>query len=120
MRCQSPEMVEREIRTCLLAYNLLRQTLLEAALQADCSPRELSLTAALQKIAAAWALLAVCDETLRVELVAALLQDIAKNRIGKRPNRVEPRAVKRRPKPHKLLTEPRRVARAKLLAGATE
>jgi len=117
LRCQSPEMVQREIWTCLLAYNLIRQTMLEAALQAERSPRELSFTAALQKVAAAWAVLAICDEALRVELVAAQLRDMAKNIIGERPDRVEPRAVKRRPKPHKLLTEPREVARAKLMRG---
>jgi hypothetical protein len=38
--------------------------------------------------------------------------------IGDRPDRVEPRAVKRRPKAHKLLTKPRQQARAELLAGA--
>ena len=40
--------------------------------------------------------------------------------IGNRPNRVEPRAVKRRPKPHKLLTKPRAEARAELMAGAVK
>jgi hypothetical protein len=117
LRCQSPEMVEREIWTCLLAYNLIRQAMLEAALQAERSPRELSFTAALQKLAAAWAVLAVCDATLQVALVTTQLHDMAKNLIGERPNRVEPRAVKRRPKPHKLLTEPRALARAKLMGG---
>lgn len=120
LRCQSPEMVQREIWTCLLATNLIRQTMLEAALQSERSPRELSFTAALQKVAAAWAVLAICDETLRVELVAVQLDDIATHLIGDRPNRVEPRAVKRRPKPHKLLTEPRIVARAKLMRGNAE
>lgn len=118
LRCQSPPMVEREMWTCVLAYNLIRQAMLEAALQAERSPRELSFTAALQKVAAAWAVVAVCDEALRVELVAAQLRDMAKNIIGERPDRVEPRAVKRRPKPHKLLTEPRVVARAKLMRGS--
>jgi putative transposase len=117
LRCQSAEMVRREIWTCLLAYNLIRQTMLEAALQSERSPRELSFTAALQKIAAAWAVLSVCDDTLRVQLIDVLLSEIANNIIGNRPDRVEPRAVKRRPKPHKLLTEPRAAARAKLLHG---
>jgi putative transposase len=117
LRCQSPEMIHREMWTCLLAYNLIRQAMLEAALQAERSPRELSFTAALQKVAAAWAVLAVCEPTLRVALVTAQLHDMAKNIIGERPNRVEPRAVKRRPKPHKLLTEPRVIARAKLMCG---
>jgi putative transposase len=120
LRCQSVYMVHREIWTCLLAYNLIRQTMLEAALKSKRSPRVLSFTAALQKIAAAWAVLAVCDEALRVEVVAAHLRDMAKNIIGNRPDRVEPRAVKRRPKPHKFLTEPRTAARARLLCGEVE
>jgi hypothetical protein len=118
LRCQSAEMVRREIWTCLLAYNLIRQTILEAALKSERSPRQLSFTAALQKIAAAWAVLSVCDDALRVQLIAVQLRDIANHVIGARPDRVEPRAIKRRPKCHKLLTEPRAEARAKLIGGA--
>jgi putative transposase len=117
LRCQSAEMVRREIWTCLLAYNLIRQTMLEAALRAGRSPRQLSFTAALQKIAAAWAVLASCDAPLAATLIDVMLRDIAKNRVGDRPDRVEPRAIKRRPKPHRLLNEPRAAARAKLLSG---
>lgn len=117
LRCRSPEMVRREMWACLLAYNLIRQALLEAALQGKCSPRQLSFTAALQKIAAAWALASVCAATLLVQLIEVHLCDLAGQRIGTRPDRVEPRAVKRRPKPHKLLTKPRAEARAQLLAG---
>jgi hypothetical protein len=120
LRCQSPEMVRREIWTCLLAYNLIRQTMLEAALRAQRSPRELSFTAALQKIAASWVVLANCDATTATAIIEVLLRELGQNVIGKRPNRVEPRAVKRRPKAQKLLTEPRKVARAKLLHGAKE
>jgi hypothetical protein len=117
LRCRSPEMVRREMWTCLLAYNLIRQSMLEAALRAERSPRELSFTAALQKIAAAWALLAVAEDGLLLSLIGMLLNDMGNNVVGKRPNRVEPRAVKRRPKAHKLLTEPRAEARAKLYQG---
>jgi putative transposase len=120
LRCQSAEMVRREIWTCLLAYNLIRQTMLEAALTAELSPRQLSFTAALQRLAAAWVLLANADEELVVALIANLLNDVSTCQIGKRPNRVEPRKVKRRPKPHQLLTEPRQQARAKLLQGIHE
>ena len=117
LRCKSVAMVHREIWTCLLAYHLIRQTMLEAALKSERSPRELSFTAALQKIAAAWAVLSACDDALRVQLIDVQLSDIANNVIGDRPNRVEPRAIKRRPKSHKLLTEPRAEARTKLLRG---
>ncbi|SRR6266849_433880 len=120
LRCKTPHMVSREIWTCLLAYNLIRQTMLEAALACGRSPRELSFTAALQKIAASWATLPVCDENMLVLVITTHLEHLASHRVGHRPNRVEPRAVKRRPKPHKLLTKPRAEARAQLGAGAAE
>jgi len=51
-------------------------------------------------------------------VIAVQLRDIANHVIGARPDRVEPRAIKRRPKCHKLLTESRAEARAKLIDGA--
>ena len=120
LRCQTPEMVRKEIWTCLLAYNLIRQTMLQAALAADRSPRQLSFTAALQKIAASWITLPLCDEATFVLLVEVHLKHLPAHKVGHRPNRVEPRAAKRRPKPHKLLTKPRAEARADLLAGASK
>ena len=118
LRCKSPDMVRREIWSCLLAYNLIRQTMLPAALAADCSPRQLSFTAALQKIAASWGTLLLSDASVSVLLIEVHLRHLASQRVGNRPNRVEPRAKKRRPKPHKLLTQPRAQARAALLVGA--
>lgn len=118
LRCQSPDMIRKEIWTCLLAYNLIRQSLLAAALAAKLSPRQLSFTAAMQKIAASWATLAVCDAAHAVTLIALALRHLAAHRVGDWPNRVEPRAIKRRPKPHKLLTVPHAEARAALHAAA--
>jgi putative transposase len=118
LRCKTPEMVAKEIWTCLLAYNLIRQTMLQAALAGKRSPRQLSFTAAMQKIAASWATLSVCDEETLMLLITVHLKHLRAHEVGHRPNRVEPRAIKRRPKPHKLLTTPRAQARAKLLAGA--
>ena len=48
-------------------------------------------------------------------LIEAARANLAGHVIGKHPGRVEPRAVKRRPKPHDLLTKPRDQARAELL-----
>jgi hypothetical protein len=117
LRCKTPNMVRKEIWTCLLAYNLIRQSMLEAARAAKLSPRQLSFTAAMQKIAASWAILAVCDATQLVHLIGIALRHLAKHRVGDRPDRIEPRAIKRRPKPHKLLTRPRAEAREALLNG---
>ena len=126
LRCQTPEMVRREIWVAMLAYNLIRRSMLQAALRDDPtgtmgrSPRQFSFTAALQKVAASWATLAHGQETWLVLLIEVQLQHIGKQIIGDRPGRVEPRAVKRRPKPHKLLTKPRKERRAELLIGAEQ
>lgn len=117
LRCKSPEMVRKELWVGLLAYNLIRHTMAQAALQHGISPRQLSFTAALQKLAAAWCVLPLADPCLVEALGDAHLKHMAANRVGDRPNRIEPRAVKRRPKPHDLLTQPRAEARAALLAN---
>jgi hypothetical protein len=115
LRCKSPQMARKELYTGLLAYNLIRQTMLQAALEANVSPRSLSFTAALQTLAAAGMVAAVSAGDLSL-LIEMKLRHIAGHRVGRRPGRIEPRAIKRRPKPHKLLTEPRCAARARLLA----
>ena len=120
LRCQTPQMVRKEIWSCLLAYNLIRQTMLESARRCERSPRELSFTAALQQIAAGWIAIALLHESDQSRLIEAELDNLCGHRVGNRPDRVEPRAIKRRPKPHKLLMEPRAVARAKLQAGEAE
>ena len=56
------------------------------------------------------------DDAAAVRLIEAARANLAGHLVGNRPGRVEPRAVKRRPKPHDLLTKPRDQARAELLA----
>lgn len=116
LRCKSPQMVRKEIWVCLLAYNLIRRVMLQAASQSDLSPRQLSFTAAMQKIAACWMMWPLLNES-KDTMIAIHLTGLLAHRVGDRPDRVEPRAVKRRPKPHKLLTKPRAQAQAELLAG---
>ena len=119
LRCKTPEMVRREVWTCLLAYNLVRRTMLQAASESGLSPRQLSFAAAMQKIAACWLVMFSLSEQVAAALIETHLAGLLTHRVGHRPDRVEPRAVKRRPKPHKLLTQPRAQARAELLAGKT-
>jgi len=117
LRCKSPEMVHREIWSALLAYNLIRKTILEASCHGELGPRQLSFTAAMQRIAASHQALLLVNETTAAAIIECHLTQLACEEVGNRPNRVEPRAVKRRPKPHALLTKPRDEARAELLAG---
>lgn len=118
LRCQTPEMARKELYTGLLAHNLIRQAMLRAAQQAERSPRDLSFASAMQTIAAGW-LVAVISEEHRERLIELQTQHLAAHRVGNRPNRIEPRAIKRRPKPHDYLMEPRKQARARLLKAAS-
>ena len=115
LRCKTPEMVGKEVWTCLLAYNLIRQAMLQSAHASGLQPRQLSFTAALQSISANWLVVVLSDERTAERLIHAVLARLPEHPVGHRPGRIEPRAVKRRPKPHDLLTQPRDQARAQLL-----
>ena len=115
LRCKTPAMVRREMWTCILAYNLIRQTMLQSAQKAGMLPRALSFTAAVQSVAASWMVIVLSDDALATRLIDASSPSLAEHVVGTRPGRVEPRAVKRRPKPHDLLIIPRDQARAELI-----
>ena len=63
-------------------------------------------------------LLTMTPPRTRQLLVDVMLRAIATHEVGDRPGRVEPRAIKRRPKPHDLLNEPRNQARNCLMRDA--
>jgi hypothetical protein len=117
LRCKSPEMARKEIWTCLLAYNLIRQKILQASMESDRSPRTMSFTNGLQVLTAGWMVMPVVDRRTREVLIKTALKSLSSQKVGNRPGRVEPRAVKRRPKPYPLLTMLRRKAQALLRKG---
>jgi putative transposase len=117
LRCKTPDMVRKEVWTAVLAYNLIRQTMLQGAEQEQVSPRELSFTHALDTVASSWTVVLVMIPGNQPTFMKAMLAGLSGQCVGDRPNRIEPRAIKRRPKPHDLLTQPRAEARAELLAG---
>jgi len=74
-----------------LAYNLIRLLMAEAALQANVLPRELSFKHTLQ----IWVSWSRCQFLSNAkENTAVLFLLIAQIRVGKHPDRIEPRAVK--------------------------
>jgi hypothetical protein len=117
LRGKTPEMVRREIWGHFLAYNLIRKVMAQTALTCERLPRELSFAAALAAVVTAWDHASTADPSQLSILAILQRKVIAGSCVGDRPNRVEPRAIKRRPKPHKLLTKPRQQARAELLRG---
>jgi hypothetical protein len=114
LRCKSPDMVRKEIAAHLLAYNLVRTVMAQAACLAHLLPRQLSFKATLQVLNAFEESLRFCPRARVTPRHAIVLGSIAQLVLPVRPDRVEPRAVKRRPKPHPLLTKPRRVCRERL------
>ena len=115
LRGKTPAMVRKEIAVHLLAYNLLRTVIAQAAQHDATAPRTISFKAALQLLTA-FQDQGLLDTAARCRACyEPLLRSIIGHRIGNRPGRTEPRAVKRRPKKHPLLTKPRQKARAKLL-----
>ncbi len=108
LRCKTPEMAVKELWMYLLAYNLIRLLMAQAALLADQIPRQLSFKHTVQ-IWIAWQQRG--GGTHDAVCINALLLLIAQPRVGLRPGRVEPRALKRRQKQFPLLTKPRKVAR---------
>jgi len=101
----------------VLAYSLMRGVMATAAVKAGLVPRLLSCTSALQALNACGTALLCADAAAREVLLEALYSTISAHRDGQRPDRVEPRAVKRRPKPHPLLTIPRDQARKNVRRG---
>ena len=111
LKCETAEMCDKELWVYFLAYNLIQFLMAEAALRTDAVPRQLSFKHTLQ-IGLAWTgrpYFSSGEED--VEVLFAL---IAQKRMGQRPGRIEPRAVKRRPKPFARLTVPRQVAREQI------
>jgi len=117
LRCLTPEMVEKEIWVHLLGYNLIRKVAAQAARLRGVCPREISLAASQQIVLGSWSKMTEATAAERWRLGGELLRVLGKEQVGNRPDRCEPRAVKRRPKKQKLLMKPRRQARAELLAG---
>ena len=108
LSCKTPTMAVKEVWVYLLAYNLIRLMMAQAALLADRLPRELSFKHTLQ-LWVVWGQCPISSDKLSVLFVL-----IAQQQVGNRPGRIEPRAVKRRPKPFPLLTKPRRVVREEI------
>jgi putative transposase len=119
LRCKTPFMIEKEIWAHFLGYNLIRKASCQAALLNEVHPRQVSFTATKQTLNAARSQLTLAAVPERVRQGRQLLKEVGKERVGNRPNRYEPRLVKKRPKPYHHLREPRAQAQARLLANRT-
>lgn len=108
LRCRSAQMVEKELWVNLLAYNLIRMLMAQAAMESGLKPRSLSFKHTVQVWTQWTSLLPRKANDWHRDI---LFQLIAQIQVGKRPGRVEPRACKRRPKRSRWLKVPREQAR---------
>ena len=112
LRCLTPEMVEKELWVNLLAYNLIRLLMAQAALESGSQPRELSFKHTVQ-LWTQWTLMhSGRDQEWQRDSLFRLIVQV---RVGQRPGRLEPRARKRRPKPYPWLKVPRGLARQQIM-----
>jgi len=120
LRCKTPELVRKELWAHILAYNLIRTIMAQAASKHGLEPGSISFKGALQTLEAFQGVLALRgqrDAVLRLSLYQQLLDAIASHRVADRPDRFEPRRKKRRPKPYDRLMKPRQEAKRQMLKG---
>ena len=109
LRCQSPDMIRKEILMNFIAYNCVRRLMYEAAEEADLYVRQVSFKGSLQAIRS-WSPQFEGDKLSKAErnkLLNDLYGAVTGLPLPQRPGRSEPRCKKRRPKAYQLLTKPR-------------
>jgi hypothetical protein len=112
---KTPDMVKKEFYVHLLAYNLIRGTLLESGIKHEFHPLRLSFKGAMQHILNFIPILAIIGEH-RYFIYTTMLTIISHGKIPDRPFRVEPRMVRNRTKVFPHLKRPRQEVRQKLVA----
>ncbi len=120
LRCKTPELVQKEIWTHILAYNLIRTIIAQAANKHDVEPRSISFKGAIQTLEAFQPLIAIqgeCDSAFRRDLYQQLLDAVATHRVADRPDRFEPRQRKRRQKKYDRMMKPRHEVKRDILKG---
>jgi hypothetical protein len=108
LRCKSPKLVHKELEMFFIAYNLIRALMMEAGAIHDVPVERLSFKGSVDSVRQfSVAIAQATSRQKQKQLIRHLLEIIARDQVPDRPGRREPRAVKRRPKPHPLLNRPR-------------
>ena len=123
LRCKTPELVRKEIWAHVLAYNLIRTVMAQAATIEGVEPRSISFKATLQVLEAFRPLIAYrahCGADHQDELYEQLLGAIAVHRVADRPDRFEPRMVRKGPRGYEELKRPRKEIKLQMLKRASK
>lgn len=110
LRCKSPQLVHKELEMFFIAYNFIRALVVEAGATHDVPLDRLSFKGTVDAVRQfSMAIAQARSKKKQNRLIARLLEVIALDRVPDRPERIEPRALKRRPKNYQLLNRPRAV-----------
>ena len=123
LRCKTPELVRKEIWAHVLAYNLIRTVMAQAATSEGVEPRSISFKATLQVLEAFRPLIAHQADLGAGHLAALyerLLGAIAVHRVADRPDRFEPRMARKGPRGYEELKRPRREIKLQMLKRVSE
>jgi Transposase DDE domain len=112
LRAKTPSMVHKEIWAHLLAYNLLRGTMVESAKRSEIHPRQLSIKGTMQAVESFTPAMMSIDGSQAV--YDAFLTTVSAHRVGNRPGRQEPRYKKSRPAWDRYMQFPRHKSHRKL------
>jgi hypothetical protein len=109
LRCKTPDMAEKELLAYLVAHNLIRCVIAESVARYAVDLERVSFKGSVDALRQySEAIGKARNRKMRRQLWEDLPLNLARDLVRHRPNRVEPRAVKRRPKPYPLLNQPRR------------
>ena len=112
LRCKTPEMVDKEILMHIIAYNLVRALMFQAATTHGVPLSRVSFKGTVSTLRQWMPLAALAvEKTAAKAMLSIILQCSAADLVPDRPNRIEPRALKRRKKNYQLLNEHRWVFR---------
>ena len=120
LRCKTPELVRKEVWTHVLAYNLIRTIIAQAASKHDHEPRSISFKGTVQTLEAFQPVISILggrSKKVRTVLYDQLLDAIVAHQVAHRPNRFEPRLRKKRPKHYAFLRKPRDVVKREMAKG---
>ncbi len=108
LRSRSPQMAKKEMYARLIAHNLIRCTMAQAATQHQQSLERLSFKGSLDALRHfTHAMARAGSKAKRKRLWELLLQTLARDLVPHRPGRREPRAVKRKKNKYPRLDAPR-------------
>lgn len=122
LRGKTPEMMRKEVWAHVLAYNLIRTVMAQAAARHEIPPRSISFKGAMQTLEAFEPLLArgPTRTAERRALYHQVLDAIATHRVADRPDRYEPRRKKRRKDHYGWLTTPRAELKRQMAKGVNK